>query len=89
MDKQGVMLKADEFTELMKSKHLTVYKLSDLTGLAPSTIYRSLDSESPTSVGGETIAKLSLALGLSEDEFSKIFIFRKSLQKSNSKEVVE
>lgn len=81
-----VFIKKDKFNDLLKAKGLTIYKLSGQTGIAPSTIYRSLDVGNSKGVGGETIAKISTGLGLSESDFDKLFFYANSLPKGNRKE---
>lgn len=79
MAKVGIMLKNLEFDNLLKDKGLTIYKLANITGIAPSTIYRALDSDNLSFIGGETIVKISKALGLTEAEFDKLFIFSQAV----------
>lgn len=81
-----VFINRDSFYDLLKENNLSIYQLSGKTGLAPSTIYRSIDPDNQKGVGGETIAKLSTGLGLNEAEFGKLFFYHSVLPKGNGKE---
>lgn len=84
-----VFINREGFYALLKQNNLTVYQLSNKTGMAPSTIYRAVDSDNQKGVGGETIAKLSTGLGLSEAEFDKLFFYHSVLPKGNEKEEIK
>lgn len=61
------MILAERLTRILKSKGITAYKLSDLTGIHKSGIYRILNGENPnpTQKTLETIAK-ALDISVSE-----------------------
>lgn len=82
------VLKINELNTLMEKYDYDVYSLSKKMNVAPSTVYRIINGD--RGVGGEFIPKLLQAFDLSEKDFDKLFIFTKSLPKSNTcKEVTK
>lgn len=81
--KSKVLVDKKSLLAILKEKNMSISDLASSMNVAPSTIYRSIDSSNPKGVGGETIANMLKALGLSESDFQKLFIFSQSLHLGN------
>ncbi|WP_238328504.1 helix-turn-helix domain-containing protein [Lactiplantibacillus plantarum] len=81
--KLRVLVNKGALLTFLDKKNMSIHDLAQKMNVAPSTIYRAIDEESPKGVGGETIANMLKALGLKERDFQKLFIFSQVLHLDN------
>ncbi|MGF7436809.1 helix-turn-helix domain-containing protein [Lentilactobacillus senioris] len=78
-----LLLKVDNFNKLLEDQNLTVYGLSKIMNVTPSTIYRLINGDLKGGATSNTVGKMLKAFGLTEDDFPQLFIFESSLPKGN------
>ncbi len=74
-----IALKKGILEDYMRTNDLSVYDLAKKLGVASTSVYRILNGS--RGLGNDMIAKIMVALNLTEKDFEKIFILEAGLPK--------